>query len=309
MVWIPGGEFAMGSDDADAAADERPLHRVSVRGFWLDATEVTNAQFGAFVAATGYVTTAEQPIDRAALAAQLPPGAELPPPEALQPGSLLFQIPTDPAVRACMEWQRWWVFVPGASWRHPAGPGSDLAGREQHPVVHVSHDDARAFATWAGKRLPTEAEWERAARGGLARQRYVWGDARDPDGGCAANIWQGEFPHQDDGVDGFRGTAPVGSFAANGFGLFDMSGNVWEWTADWYRPDTYRRRAATLAVDPQGPTASFDPDEPWAPKRVTRGGSYLCSDVYCLGYRPSARMKTSPDTSLLHTGFRCARDG
>ena len=299
----------MGSDDPDAASDERPVHRVSLRGFWLDATEVTNAQFGAFVAATGYVTTAEQPIDRAALAAQLPPGAELPPAEALLPGSLVFRIPTDPAVRACMEWQTWWAFVPGACWRRPTGPGSDLAGREQHPVVHVSHDDARAFATWARKRLPTEAEWERAARGGLERQRYTWGDVRDPDGACVANIWQGEFPQQDDGLDGFRGTAPVGSFAPNGFGLFDMSGNVWEWTADWYRPDTYRRRGSRLAVDPSGPSASFDPDEPTAQKRVTRGGSYLCSDVYCIGYRPSARMKTSPDTSLLHTGFRCARDG
>ncbi len=307
MVWIPGGEFAMGSDEPDAAPDERPVHRVRVTGFWLDATEVTNAQFGAFVAATGHVTTAERPIDPAALSAQLPPGSPLPPPEALRPGSLVFRIPRDPAVRACMDWPTWWAFAAGADWRHPDGPGSDLIGREDHPVLHVSHDDACAYAAWAGKRLPTEAEWEYAARGGLTGRRYAWGDERDPDGACLANIWQGLFPERDDGTDGFRGTAPVGRFAPNGYGLFDMAGNVWEWTADWYRPDTYRTRNG-VSVDPRGPTASFDPDEPFAPKRVTRGGSYLCSDVYCRGYRPAARMKTSPDTSLQHTGFRCARD-
>lgn len=305
MVLIPAGEFTMGSTDRDAKPDEQPRHRVRISAFLLDATEVTNAQFRAFVAATGYVTTAERAPDAAEILKQMPPGTPAPPPETLVPGSLVYtpslqsQLGDNP--------HSWWRFVPGADWRHPRGPGSSIAGLDDHPVVHVSYDDATAYARWAGKRLPTEAEWEYAARGGLDGKPYVWGEQRLPAGGEPANIWQGDFPRENLRRDGYEATAPVRSFAANGYGLHDMSGNVWEWVADWYRPDTYAQRAKDVAQDPVGPDSSLDPNEPTIPKRITRGGSFLCSDVYCTGYRPSARMKTSPDTSLCHTGFRCAR--
>ncbi|MGE3174191.1 MAG: formylglycine-generating enzyme family protein [Planctomycetota bacterium] len=297
MVWIPGGRFAMGSQEGDLDA---PLHEVELSGFWLDATEVTNAQFARFVEATGYVTDAER----------TPTAEELPGvPEADRvPGSLVFQKPSGDV--PLQEYWRWWQFVPGACWRHPEGPGSDLDGREQHPVVHVSWRDAAAYARWAQKRLPTEAEWEYAARGGLDRQRFAWGDEQRPGGRWVANIWQGAFPRTNDLTDGFAATAPVRSFPANRYGLFEMSGNVWEWVHDHYRPDGYGSRTARAAVqrDPQGPADSFDPAEPDLPKRVMRGGSFLCSDVYCLGYLPGTRMKSSPDTGLCHTGFRCAKD-
>ena len=303
MVWLPGGEFDMGSDADDSQADERPVHRVRVSGFFIDATEVTNAQFRAFVAATGYVTTAERKPDVAEIMKQVPPDTPPPRAEDLVPGALVFVRPH--AADLARDWRAWWRWQPGADWKHPAGPGSDIAGRDAHPVVQVSWDDAVAFARWSAKRLPTEAEWEYAARGGLERKVYGWGDEKDV--ACKrANIWQGPFPVANSGADGYVTTAPVGSFAPNGFGLHDMAGNVWEWVADWYRPDTYARRGGAGVVnDPQGPAESHDPQEPGAPKRVTRGGSYLCSDVYCIGYRPSARMKTSPDTALCHTGFRC----
>jgi formylglycine-generating enzyme len=294
MVWIPGGEAWLGSQVGDRDA---PLVRVRLAGFWLDATEVTNREFARFVAATGHQTDAER----------VPTPAELPgvPKDSLAAGSLVFTPPTG-RVRA-RDVQRWWTFVPGADWRHPRGPGSDIEGLDEHPVVHVSFRDAEAYCRWAGKRLPTEAEWEFAARGGLDRQRFVWGDEKLPGGAHAANIWQGPFPYEDRGEDGFRGTNPVRHFAANAFGLFGMSGNVWEWCADRYRPDGYGL-PGDLVVDPKGPATSHDPDEPGAEKRVMRGGSYLCSDDYCLGYLPGTRMKSTPDTSLCHTGFRCALD-
>jgi formylglycine-generating enzyme required for sulfatase activity len=292
MVWIPGGTFLMGNEHG--APDERPVHEVTVSGFWMDRTEVTNAQFRRFVEATGYVTIAE----RTPRAADFP-GA---PADKLVPGSLVFREPPGPVARE--EWWTWWEYLAGACWRHPEGPGSDLAGRDDHPVVHVCWDDAVAYAQWAGKRLPTEAEWEWAARGGLAQKAYVWGDEQVPEGKWRANIWQGRFPRENTKDDGFVRAAPVGSFPPNGFGLLDMSGNVWEWCADWYRPDTY---ATSPARDPRGPESSFDPQEPDIAKRVNRGGSFLCSDSYCIGYRPSARMKSSPDTGLCHTGFRCVR--
>lgn len=294
MLWIPGGEFTMGS--TEGLADERPPHRVRVSGFFLDATEVTNAQFRAFVEATGYVTVAERPIDVEELMRQAGPGAERPPPEMLVPGALVLdQAQTN-------GW--WWKWQPGACWRKPDGVNALASDRDSHPVVQVSWDDAVAYCEWAGKRLPTEAEWEYAARGGLEAQRYVWGPEKNPGGAHLANIWQGRFPETNLVQDGFFGTAPVRSFAPNGFGLFDMSGNVWEWVSDWYRADTYSKRSA-VTLDPFGPDSSYDPQEPHAPKRVNRGGSFLCSDNYCLGYRPSARMKSSPDTGLFHTGFRC----
>jgi formylglycine-generating enzyme required for sulfatase activity len=301
MAWIPPGEFTLGSDDG--LPDERPAHRVRLKGFWIDAHEVTNAEFAAFVDETGYVTTAERVPTAAELG--LPPDAELPA-DALVPGSLVLNTPgPDATVDGPYEWWRW---QPGASWRHPEGREANILGRLDHPVVHVSWDDARAFAEWAGKRLPTEAEWERAARGGVDGRAYVWGDEQIPGGIWRGNVWQGRFPVENKLADGFAGTAPVGSFEPNAYGLFDMGGNVWEWCADWYRPDAYEADADAIATDPTGPTASWDPAEPDLPKRVTRGGSFLCSDSYCLGYRPSARMKTSPDTGLMHTGFRCVSD-
>ncbi|MCY3001545.1 MAG: formylglycine-generating enzyme family protein [Planctomycetota bacterium] len=297
MVWIPPGEFDMGSNDG--LADERPVHRVRLSGFFLDVHEVTNAQFRAFVDATGYVTTAERAPTVEEILAQSPPGTPPPPPEVLVPGALVLD--------ATMANGWWWKWMPGASWRKPDGEHALTSEHDNHPVVQVSWDDAQAYAKWAKRRLPTEAEWERAARGGVERQRYVWGTERNPQGKELANIWQGRFPEKNTVADGFEGTAPIGSFPANGFGLSDMAGNVWEWTADWYRPDAYSKTPAD-ALDPKGPTDSFDPQEPGVAKRVTRGGSFLCSDNYCIGYRPSARMKSSPDTGLFHTGFRCALD-
>ena len=307
MVWVPGGEFPMGSAAA-ASPDETPVHRVRVSGFFLDVAEVTNRQFAAFVAATGYVTTAERPPDRAMLAAQLPPGAELPPQDQLIPASLVFAEPDH--VDGLDDHLQWWKWQPGANWRHPEGPGSSIAGRDDFPVVQVSYFDALAYCKWAGKRLPTEAEWEYAARGGPQQQVYRAGQERGADGAWRVNIWQGRFPQDNTAADGYATTAPVRTYPANACGIHDMAGNVWEWVADWYRADTYRKRAQVGAtcVDPRGPEQSLDPAEPRVPKRVTRGGSYLCSDVYCTGYRPTARMKTSPDSSLVHTGFRCAAD-
>lgn len=293
MVWIPAGTFLMGSDDG--AADEQPVHEVELDGFWMDVHEVTNAQFRAFTDATGYVTVAE----RKPSAADFPGAA----PDELVPGSLVFRAP--PGEVGLDDFAQWWVWVEGANWRHPEGAGSDLDGRDDHPVVHVAYEDAMAYARWAGKRLPTEAEWEYAARGGRTGARYCWGDEKVPGGVWQANIWQGRFPVRNTAADGFAGTAPAGTFPANGYGLHDMSGNVWEWCADHYRPDYYR---SSPRRNPPGPASSFDPAEPGVAKRVLRGGSFLCSDRYCTGYRPSARMKTSPDTGLSHTGFRCVKD-
>lgn len=309
MVWIPGGEFSMGRTDptveicggSDPMPDARPVHRVQVRAFWMDATEVTNAQFAAFVAATGYVTVAERP-----LRPEDYPGV---PREMLVPGSVVFSPPPSPVPLGNA--LAWWRYVPGASWRHPEGPGSSLAGRENEPVVHVAYEDAEAYARWAGKRLPTEAEWEFAARGGRAGQLYPWGNDLQPDGRWMANIWQGEFPHGGTAADGFARAAPVKSFPANAYGLHDMAGNVWEWCSDWYRPDAFAGRSATSAtVDPRGPAreASFDPAEPGMPKRVQRGGSFLCTDQYCTRYMTGSRGKGAPDTGSNHLGFRCVQD-
>jgi formylglycine-generating enzyme required for sulfatase activity len=305
MVWIPGGEFTMGSDGEKALPDEKPAHRVRVAGFWMDSTEVTNAQFRAFVEATGYLTTAEKPIVLEEILKQLPPGTPPPPPDRLAPGALVFR-PTAAPVTDFRDVSQWWHWTPGASWRHPEGPDSNLDGRENHPVVQVSWHDATAYAAWAGKRLPTEAEWEFAARGGLDGKQYVWGDAPFSATKPQCNIWQGQFPHTNTALDGYERTAPVGSYAANGYGLSDMAGNVWEWCADWYQVDLYRRRAGQGVVDnPSGPEKSFDPRQPYSPLRVQKGGSFLCSDAYCTRYRPSARHGCTPDTGMSHVGFRC----
>ena len=310
MVRVPGGEFFMGTTDlsggtqlcgrADPTADALPVHRVRVHPFWMDRDEVTNAQFAAFVTATGYVTVAE----RAPQAEEFP-GA---PAGALVPGALVFTPPAGPV--ALDDPTNWWRFLPGADWRHPAGPGSGGDGRDHYPVVQVAYDDALAYARWAGKRLPTEAEWEFAARGGLAGKRYAWGDDLRPAGRWMANLFQGTFPNRDTADDGFAGLAPVGQFPANPYGLRDMTGNVWEWCADWYRADYYAELAAGAAVaqDPPGPPSSRDPADPGIPKRVQRGGSFLCSEQYCSRWLVGSRGRGEPGTATDHVGFRCVRD-
>ncbi len=307
MVWIPDGQFKMGSADRAGRPDEYPVHSVAVDGFWMDAHEVTNAQFRAFVEATGYLTTAERAPDWEELKKQLPPGTPRPPDSVLVASSLVFTQPARPV--ALHDASQWWQWRSGANWQHPEGPGSSLKGKDHWPVVHVSWDDAVAYARWAGKRLPTEAEWEFAARGGLNGAMYPWGSEAVEAGKPKANTWQGRFPDANTGWDGYPGTAPVQSFPPNAYGLYDMAGNVWEWCSDWYRPDAYQRAAESgESVNPQGPEGSFDPDEPTVPKRVQRGGSYLCHDSYCSSYRASARMKASPDTGLSHSGFRCVKE-
>jgi len=303
MVWIPGGEFAMGSNAAAARQDEGPVHRVRVDGFWMDATEVTNAQFRAFVEATRYVTTAERSVDWEELKKQLPPGTPKPADEVLQPGAVVFTPPDHPI--DLNDPRQWWTWTVGADWKHPGGPGTSIAGKDREPVVQVSWDDAVAYCAWAGKRLPTEAEWEFAARGGLDGKANVWGD--EPISPARANTWQGHFPDRDTAEDGFAGPSPVGSFPANGYGLYDMAGNVWEWCADIYAPDSYARSARERGgpADPAGPAASHDPGDGYVQSRVHRGGSFLCSDGYCASYRPSARMAAPPDNTMQHLGFRC----
>jgi sulfatase modifying factor 1 len=309
MVWIPGGEFSMGSADPQgmdmnetemrATEDSRPIHRVYVDGFWMDKTEVTNAQFEKFVKATGYVTVAEQ----------TPTAEDFPdaPPENLVAGSVVF-TPPNHAVPLNDQFQ-WWSYVKGANWRHPLGPESDLKGREKYPVVHIAYEDAAAFAKWAGKRLPTEAEWEFAARGGLRGNSYPWGDEFKKDGQWMANTFQGHFPNQDTGADKFTGIAPVAQFPPNGYGLYDMGGNVWEWTGDWYRPDYYAQLASAggVARNPQGPAASFDPTEPGVKKRVQRGGSFLYTEQYNSRYMVGERGKGEESTATNDLGFRLVK--
>lgn len=308
MVWIPGGAFLMGSSSALARANEQPVFRASVRGFWMDASDVTNAQFAAFVRATGYRTTAERAPEWEALRVQLPPGTPRPDAALLMPGAMVF-IGTEQAV-PMDDWSRWWRYVPGADWRHPNGPDSDLRGRDNYPVVQVSWDDAQAYARWIGKRLPTEAEWEYAARGGLEQADFVWGQATpDARGKAAVFPAQGQFPVVRPAYRALLGTRAVKSYPANGYGLYDMAGNVWQWTADYYRADRFSQLAVTAPVsNPAGPPDSYDADDPaapaQAPKRVIRGGSFLCDDSYCRSYRPSARRGADPANPMSHIGFR-----
>lgn len=304
MTWIPGGLFRMGSDVH--YPEEAPVHRVKVRGFWIDTTPVTNAQFKRFVKATGHVTVAEKKPDPKDY-----PGAL---PELLYAGSLVFS--PMPGIRDLQDWSQWWDFRKGANWRHPEGPGSTLHGRDDHPVVHVAYADALAYAKWAGKDLPTEAEWEFAARGGLDGAEFAWGDELNPDGRQMANTWQGTFPVENLALDGYERTSPVTAFAPNGYGVLDMIGNCWEWTQDWFStahsPDV--AKACCVPENPRGGPmeASFDPTLPAIriPRRVLKGGSHLCAPNYCKRYRPAARHAEAVDTSTSHLSFRCViREG
>ncbi len=304
MVYIKGGTFDMGGDNNQAAPDEYPKHKVSVDGFWIDQTEVTNAQFAAFVKATGYVTTAEQKPDWEELKKQLPPGTPKPDEKTLIAASLVFSSPNHEV--SLTDYSQWWTWKEGADWRHPQGKESSIVDKDNYPVVQVSWYDAQAYCKWAGKRLPTEAEWEFASRGGLENNIYSWGNENVDQGTPKANTWQGKFPTLNTVRDGYPGVASVKSFQPNNYGLFDISGNVWEWCSDLYHVEYYKEINTPQGIqNPKGPLKSFDPDEPYAQKRVLRGGSFLCNDSYCSGYRNARRMKCTEDTSMEHTGFRC----
>ena len=307
MVWIPGGRFSMGAANPygndrndvgmQATHDSRPIHPVYVDGFWMDKTEVTNKQFARFIEETGYITVAERkprPEDF--------PGA---PPENLVAGSVVFTPPNQPV--PLNNHFQWWSYVKGANWRQPYGPSSNLEGRADYPVVHIAYEDAEAYARWAGKRLPTEAEWEFAARGGLSGKIYPWGNSFHKNGKWMANVHQGQFPNQDTAEDQYLGISPVAQFPPNDYGIYDVAGNVWEWTSDWYRPDYYARLALTgeIAYNPQGPETSYDPVEPNQKKRVHRGGSFLCTNQYCSRYMVGTRGKGEISTGTNHLGFRC----
>lgn len=295
----------MGSDNIDSRRDEKPPHLVRVDGFWMDATPVTNKQFKQFVEATGYVTTAEKAPTLEEIMSQVPPGTSPPAPELLVPASLVFKPTSGPV--SLRNNHVWWEWTPGANWQHPLGKGSSIEGKEDHPVVQVSWDDAVAYAKWAGKRLPTEAEWEFAAYGGQKDIIYVWGNDEFSEDDPQINIWQGSFPYKSTKSNNSIGTTPVKAFKPNRYGLYDMGGNVWQWCSDLYHVSHYQNEAKKgLSINPTGPTTSYDPQEPFATKRVHKGGSFLCHRSYCKGYRISARMKTCSDTSLNHLGFRCA---
>lgn len=305
MVKIPAGEYMMGAADNEGRPDEYPQHTVKVNGFWMDATEVTNAQFEKFVKATGYITTAEKKPDWEEIKKQLPDGTPKPDDSLLVASSLVFTATDHPI--ALNDVSQWWAWVKGADWKHPQGPSSTIKGKENYPVVHISWDDAQAYCKWSGKRLPTEAEWEWAARGGLKNNKYPWGNEDIETGKVKANTWQGSFPDKNTVWDKYYNAAAVKSFAPNNYGLYDMAGNVWEWCGDWYSQTYYQQVKNQLSENPKGPSASYDPMEPGVPKRVIRGGSFLCNASYCKGYRVTSRMKTSPDTGLEHTGFRCVK--
>jgi formylglycine-generating enzyme len=299
MMFIPGGEFAMGSDHH--YAEEKPAHRVKVDGFWMDNAPVTNAEFKRFVKDTGHITFAEIDPDPKDY-----PGAL---PHLLRAGSLVFVKSTGPV--DLTNWSNWWNFTFEADWRHPYGPGSSIKGLDDHPVVHVAFHDAVAYARWAGKELPTEAEWEFAARGGLESKEFAWGDVFEPNGKPMANTWQGEFPWQNLLKDGYEGTSPVGTYPPNGYGLYDMIGNVWEWTTDFYVASHKQQHSCCMPVNPRGPRAedSYDPCQPQSkiPRKVIKGGSHLCAPNYCRRYRPAARHAEPIDTSTCHLGFRCIK--
>lgn len=307
MVFIEGAIFEMGADNNQARPDEYPKHPVQVNSFYIDIHEVTNAQFKAFVDETGYITVAEKDVEWETLRSTLPPGTPKPHDSLLVAGSMVFTPPSYAV--ALNDYSQWWTWTKGASWRHPKGPGSSIEGIENHPVVHVCYHDALAYCEWAGKRLPTEAEWEYAARGGLENKVYPWGDEHIEAGLPKANSWQGNFPNINTLKDGFVTTSPVQTYAANGYGLYDMGGNVWEWTADWYDKDYYQTLPENeVTFNPKGPDKTFDTRNQYEESKTIRGGSFLCNDSYCSSYRVAARMPGEIYSGMSHTGFRCVMD-
>lgn len=306
MVLIPEGTFEMGGDNNQAGADEYPKHKVKVSSFYMDVTEVTNAAFKEFVDATGYITTAEKKLNWEDLKKSVPPGTSKPADSLLEPSSLVFNSTSGPV--ELNDFSQWWRWIKGADWKHPEGRESNIKDKENYPVCQVSWYDALAYCKWTGKRLPTEAEWEFAARGGLVNEIYPWGNEPINSGKAKANSWEGKFPYLNTKHDGYITSAPVMSYKPNGYGLYDMAGNVWEWCSDWYNEDYYQTLANSLSTNPKGAATSFDSQEPYMPKKTLRGGSFLCNDNYCSGYRVARRMKSSPDTGLEHTGFRCVKD-
>lgn len=305
MVWVPGGIFQQGAmgNDAQAMAHEKPAHPVFIDGFFMDKTEVTNREFSEFIEATKYITLAEREISWKELQQQLPPGTPKPPDSLLQPGSLVFNKP-NVKVKDLHDFTAWWIWKVGANWRQPEGPGSSIKGREDHPVVHVAFEDAQAYSEWAGRRLPTEAEWEFAAKGGIENNRFTWGNDESVLKEMA-NTWTGEFPVSNSKADGFEGSAPVKSFPPNAYGLYEMAGNVWEFTTDWYDPQYYSKLLDTgLVENPRGPEVSFKGYNLSMNAKVIKGGSYLCHASYCASYRVSAKMPQTLDSSHGHLGFR-----
>jgi len=307
MVWVKGGEFTMGTNEEDAYFPEKPAHDVKVNGFWMDATEVTNAEFKKFVDATGYLTIAEKKPEWEELKKQLPPNTPPPDSKDLVPASLVYVQPKNNT--GTDDVSQWWKWVPEANWKNPEGPGSSIENKMNLPVVQIAYDDALAYCKWAGKRLPTEAEWEFAAKNCMTGKRFAWGDELRPKGKIMANTWQGVFPEKNENEDGYAGTAPVKQFPANCYGIYDMIGNVWEWTADWYDARAYVKAVRDNITDnPKGPSKSSDPEDPYSVKRVVKGGSFLCSENYCLNYRPSARRGQAFDSGTSNIGFRCVSD-
>ena len=309
MVWITGGIYDMGASDSDrmALSHEKPKHTVKVDGFYMDETEVTNAQFSRFIQATNYITTAERPVDWELIKQQLPPGTPKPHDSLLLPGSLLFKK-TKESVPNLYDFSQWWRWTNGANWKQPEGKGSSIDGKDNHPVVHVSYEDAMAYCHWAGRRLPTEAEWEFAARGGKRDKIYFWGDLTDKLSSYV-NSWEGEFPVDNTQADGFEKSAPIKTYPPNGYGLYEISGNVWEWTSDWYSSQYYQYcKENSITNNPKGPKEAFNPNNPYIDERIIRGGSFLCNASYCASYRVSSRMATDPNTSLEHLGFRTVMD-
>ena len=311
MVWIPGGEFTQGATISGEYRREYPAHKSRVNSFWMDKTEVTNSQFSEFTKATNYTTTAERDVDWEQIKTQVAPGTPKPADSILQAGSLIFLPPNHKV--PLNDINQWWKWKIGANWRHPDGPDSDIVDRMNHPVVHVAYEDALAYCKWSGKRLPTEAEWEYASRGGVENTRFAWGNL-DPIKNNSSriqltNIWQGEFPYVNTLEDGYYGTAPAGQYPPNNFGLYDMAGNVWELCSDLYAVNYYDQiKGITLCENPKGPDKSWNPQEPYTIERVHKGGSYLCHVSYCENYRNSAREGISEDTGMRHLGFRCVKD-
>jgi len=307
MIWIPAGEFVMGSMQQSNTQDALPAKTVKIKGFWMDATEVTNAEFQRFVESTNYVTVAERKVDWEEMKKIVPPGTPKPSEDELAPGSIVFSAPEKPV--PLNDYTQWWKWVKGANWRHPEGPNSSIIGRENHPVVHIAYEDALAYCKWAGKRLPTEAEWEYACRATKEYKEFAWGDELTPNGTYLANYFQGEFPYHNTNGDGFLLSAPVKSFPPNKFGLYDMIGNVWELCSDFYevKPFVNPSCHGTPVQNPKGPDRTKDPYDPLAVKHVIKGGSFLCSTQYCSNFKPSGRQGASFDSGMSHTGFRCVK--